>query len=100
MAHRLAAKAEADLDAIWWRIATESGSVEIADRQIETITNRFLLLARYPRLGRARDEDLGAGRRSYPVESYIIVYRIDGEDVLILCVPHGSRDLEALSYDE
>jgi plasmid stabilization system protein ParE len=31
---------------------------------------------------------------------HIIVYRIDGEDVLILRVAHGARDLEALSYDE
>jgi toxin ParE1/3/4 len=100
MAHRLAPRAEADLDDIWWYIATESGSVEIARRHVATLTSRFLLLARHPRLGRARDGDLGAGRRSYPVDRYIIVYRIDGNDVEILRVVHGSRDLEALAYDE
>src|SRR6184192_1628890 len=100
MAHRLAPKAEADLEDIWWHIATRSGGVEIARRQVGAITRRFLLLARHPRLGRARDDDLGLGRRSYPVGRYLIVYRLDGGDVLILRVVHGSRDLEALSYDE
>jgi toxin ParE1/3/4 len=100
MAHRLAPQAEADLDAIWWHIATQNGSAEIARRQVAAITGRFLVLARHPRIGRARDDDLGPGRRSYPVERYVIVYRLDGENVLILRVVHGSRALEALSYDE
>jgi plasmid stabilization system protein ParE len=34
------------------------------------------------------------------VDRYVIVYRLDGTDVLILRVVHGSRDLEAVSYDE
>ena len=100
MAHRLSPRAEADLDDIWWYTATESGSTEIAQRQVATITQRFLLLSRYPLLGRARDEDLGQGRRSYPVRPYVIIYRLDGDDVLILRVPRGSRELEALLYDE
>jgi hypothetical protein len=43
MAHRLAPEAEAELDDIWYYIATESGSIEIADRVIDSITDRFLL---------------------------------------------------------
>jgi plasmid stabilization system protein ParE len=47
MPHRLASEAEADLDEIWLYTAKESGSVEIADRLIDSITERFLLLARH-----------------------------------------------------
>jgi toxin ParE1/3/4 len=95
MAHRLAEQAEADLDDIWWRIANESGSVAIAQDVVACITERFHLLARPPESGRARDEDLGPGRRSFPVKSYIIVYTVVDGDVLILRVAHGSRDLKS-----
>ncbi len=100
MAHRLAPKADADLDEIWWYVATESGSAEVARRQLAAITSRFLLLAHHPRLGRVRDYDLGAGRRSYPVDRYVIIYQIHDDDVHILRVVHGSRDMEAISYNE
>jgi hypothetical protein len=48
MAHRLApeAEAEVELDEIWYYIARESCSVEIADRLIDSITDRFFLCPR------------------------------------------------------
>jgi hypothetical protein len=42
MAHRVAPGAEADLDDVWLYVVRESGSIEIADRLIETITTPFL----------------------------------------------------------
>ena len=96
MSHRLTAQAEADLDDIWAYIVSEGGNTEIARRQITSLTDRFFLLSNHPRLGRARDADLGPGRRSYPVGQYVVVYRIEDADVLILRVAHGSRDIEAL----
>lgn len=96
MAHRVAPQAEADLDDIWLYTAKESGSMNVATRLIDAITSRFIFLARFPYLGRARDEDFGAGSRSASVGEYVILYCIDGQDVLILRVVHGRRDLEAL----
>jgi toxin ParE1/3/4 len=49
MAHRIAQRAEADLDEIWLYIAKESGSVEIANRLVDRITDTFLMLASFPR---------------------------------------------------
>ncbi len=66
MAHRLAPAAEAGLDDIWFHIAKESQSFEIADRVVDSITDRFLLLATHPHIGRRRDEDLRPGLRSFP----------------------------------
>jgi plasmid stabilization system protein ParE len=60
MAHRLAPQVEAELDEIWYYTARESGSIEIADRLIDFITERFLLLSRHPYIGRSRDHDLRA----------------------------------------
>ena len=58
MAHCRAPEVDADLDDIWYYAAKNSGSMDIADRLIDSITDRFFLLADYPHLGRARDEDL------------------------------------------
>jgi toxin ParE1/3/4 len=96
MAHRIAPRAEADLDDIWLYVAKESASMDVAARLIDSITGRFSFLASFPYVGRARDEDLGAGSRSFAVGEYVIVYCIEGADVLILRVVHGRRDLEAL----
>jgi toxin ParE1/3/4 len=96
MAHRVAPRAGADLDDIWYYVAQESGSIEIANRLIDSITDRFFLLASHPYLGRARDDDFGVGSRSFPVGEYIIVYCVEEEDVLILRVAHGRREIEAL----
>lgn len=96
MAHRLAPEAETELDGIWYFVARESCSVDIADRVIDSITGGFFLLATHPHLGRRRDEDLRPGLRSFPVGEYVIIYRVEGEDVLILHVIRGNRDIEAL----
>ena len=98
MAHRLAPEVETELDDIWHYIATESGNADVADRLIDSITYRFFLLACAipPNVGRRRDEDLRPGLRSFPVGEYVIIYRIEGKDVLILHVTHGRRDMEAL----
>lgn len=55
MAHRLAPSAEDDLDDIWLYVARESGSLEIANRLIDTITERFTALASFPYIGRSRE---------------------------------------------
>jgi toxin ParE1/3/4 len=94
MAHRLAPEAETDLDDIWIYVACESGSMAVADRIVDVITDRFLMLADHPHLGRARN-DLRPGLRSFLTGNYAIFYRVDGTDVLILRVLHGSRDIEA-----
>jgi plasmid stabilization system protein ParE len=80
VAHRVSPQAEADLDRLWFHVASEASSLEVADRLIDSISQRFFLLSRCPQLGRRRDEDLRAGLRSFPGGEHIILYRIDGED--------------------
>ena len=96
MTFRVAPQAESDLDDIWYFLATPSSSIDVADRVVDSITARFVLLARQPHIGRRRDEDLRPGIRTFPVGDYVIAYRVDGADVLILRVMRGSRDIEAL----
>jgi toxin ParE1/3/4 len=97
MGHIRSLEADSDLLQIWYFIAVNSGSSDVADRFIESITDRFLLLAQYPNIGRTRDEDLRPGLRSFSVGEHIIFYRArsDGE-VVILRVLHGRRDIATL----
>ncbi len=56
----------------------------------------MLSITPYMVMGRRRDNDLRPGMRSFTVGEYVILYRIDEEDVLILHVVRGSRNLEAM----
>lgn len=60
MAHRVAPSAEADLDDIWLYVAKESGSIESANRLIDTITDRFYTLACSPYISDVRGPKISA----------------------------------------
>jgi len=99
MGHRLSPRARADIDDLAYHVAVESGSLETADRLLESIYQRFLLLGAYPHAGRRRD-DLRPGLRVFPSGQYLVLYRVEGNDALIQRVVRGSRDLAALLRDE
>jgi toxin ParE1/3/4 len=96
MSHRLAPEVEKELDDIWWYIAHESSSESIATRVVDSILQRFYVLGTHPHAGRSRHHDFRPGVRSFPVGEYLILYRIDHGDALILHVMHGRRDLDSL----
>ncbi len=53
------------------------------------------MLAQNPFLGRSRDE-VAPGYRSVVVGRYVVFYLATGEDVEIVRVLHGRRDLSAV----
>jgi toxin ParE1/3/4 len=95
MAYRLAQDADADLDEIWRYVAEENDAPGVAQRLIEGITERFDTLSANPYMGRAR-HDLREGLRSHLVGNYLIFYRIIENDVLVLRILHGRRDIGSL----
>jgi plasmid stabilization system protein ParE len=74
-------------------VAKESGNIEIANRLIDTITDRCAALGSFPYVGRTRDEDFGPGFCSLAVGEYVIVYCVENDAALILRIVHGRRDL-------
>jgi len=48
---------DSDLDNIWYYIASKSGSLDIANRFIDSITDRFFLLASHPNMPSVRNDD-------------------------------------------
>lgn len=63
---------------------------------MNAITERFFMLARRPHVGRPRDDGLRTGLRSFLVGRYIIIYRVEDDDVLILHAIAADRDIEPL----
>jgi len=94
MAIRTSPEAETELDEIWYYVATESSSIEVAERLLDAFRDQFVLLSKHPRLGRSRD-DLRPGLRSITVGAYAVLYRVEGEDVVILHVLQGRRDIRS-----
>jgi len=82
---RLSPEAVIELDDIWFRIARQSSSIEIATRLVDSITQRFWLLALHPYSGRQRADDLRSGLRSFPADDYLIIYRVEQENVVLIC---------------
>ncbi len=86
--YRLTAQAEADLDAIWYFIARDN--FHAANNLIDTLLDRFPVLAERPMMGRPRPE-LGPGLRSIPVGNHLIVYRPADFGVIILHIRDSRR---------
>jgi toxin ParE1/3/4 len=85
---RVARGAITDLDEIWTYIATHA-SIEAAERVVNLLVRRFAILARNPRIGRARP-DIRQNLRSFAVGSYRIYYRHErNRFVHILYVRHA-----------
>lgn len=96
MSALLSPRAEADLDDIWLYVARDSGSLEIANHFIDSITSRFILIAEFPNIGRNREHDFGAAVRTLAVGEFVIVYEVAESSTNILRVVHGKRELEHL----
>jgi toxin ParE1/3/4 len=89
---RYSKRALSDLDEIWVYLAEISGSVEVADRVLDSITQTLIRRRNNPNLGRKRAADLNPSLRSIPSSRYVVYYRISPDHVEIFRVFHGSRD--------
>jgi toxin ParE1/3/4 len=90
--YRFTLQAEQDLADLTNFIAGNNPAAGVA--MLDLIEERCAMLARYPEAGRTREELL-PGIRSFPASSYVIFYRVAGDEVQILRVLHGSRDVES-----
>ena len=85
--------AKSDLIDIWLYIAQDN--FEAADRFIDQIEKKFLILASSPEAGVRRDK-LVPGLRSFPMGDYLIFYKPTEVGIVIVRVLSGYRDIEKL----
>jgi toxin ParE1/3/4 len=86
-------QADADLDEIWLHIAVDN--VIAAERLMERIEAAEDRLGEFPQIGQARPE-IRADLRHWPVGAYLILYRVGEDEIIIVRVVHGARDLSGL----
>lgn len=72
---------------------------DAAARLIDRIQTALLRLIDFPESAQSR-EDLGTGIRTMPISGYLAAHRVIGDEVQIVRVLHGARDLPALFTEE
>ena len=94
MAYYVTEPAEADIKDILFYIADDNVDASLVI--YERFVGCFEMLAQSPKAGRERKE-LHPDVRSFPEGNYVILNRIlTGDDVEVLRVLHGARDLDDL----
>jgi|TARA_R110001592_G_scaffold362628_1_gene677405 toxin ParE1/3/4 len=88
-------KAEADLIDIWLYIA-EDQPVN-ADRFLDKLNKTAMTIAENPGLGVDRPE-ISDGIKSFPVDRYILYYRVKATELEIVRVLSSARDIHQLSW--
>src|ERR687896_503767 len=96
-------KAQKDIDDITYYIAEDN--LEAAVAFFEAVESTCALLSTMPGIGSARDfrNPRFAGLRMFPVkkfENFLIFYQSTEEEILIVRVLHGARDMAALFEGE
>ena len=90
---KLTKLAKQDLDDIWLSIARHN--LERADRMLDDIQERFLLLGRFREMGVVR-ENLAPSLRSFPIDDFLIFYRLSKQGIEIVRVLPGKVDIERI----
>jgi toxin ParE1/3/4 len=91
---RLTEPAIQDIEQIADYIARRSG-LDQSDRFLDKLNDKLVKIARFPKLGRVRDEIL-PGIRSLLIDQYLVLYMPIGGDVEIFRVVSGYQDLTGL----
>jgi toxin ParE1/3/4 len=86
-------RANDDMREIWLHIAADN--IAAADSLIAEFDAKFLLLADSPQIGHVRT-DLPQGLRCFPVWNYLIVYGFSANEISIIRVLHGARQLRGM----
>lgn len=92
---RFTRRARVDLLDIWNNVAARDPVR--ADDVIDRIETGCRVLQGHPRFGRARP-DIGEGARTLVVGRWLLLHRVVGEDVQVVRVVDGSRDLGRLGW--
>ena len=89
----LTENAQNDVKEIWQYLSERS--LISADKLITELFGKFQLLAKNPKLGKARDE-LFLNLRSFPFKKYLIFYVPTENGIEIFRVVHSSRNVQGL----
>lgn len=92
----LGSAAIGDLEEIWEFIARDNPRA--ADRWIDRLFETFKALARAPGMGHRREDLTGFPVLFFPVDAYLVIYRLAGKQIEIVAVAQGSRDVPSFLH--
>lgn len=91
MKYVLSEGAELDLNAIWEYIAQDN--IDAADGGIAKLFDALEAIARIPGMGHKREDLTAFPVLFWPVEAYLVIYRVQSEQIQIVAVTQGARDI-------
>lgn len=94
MNYRISRRANGDIEGICDSIA--ENNPEAANRLDERLHEAMRLLAQFPRMGHTRPDVQDKRYLFWAVGNWIIAYRIEPKEVLVVRVLHGHRDFRKL----
>jgi plasmid stabilization system protein ParE len=89
--YELSPEAREEVWEIWSYITRDDE--ESADKWILSLLEAFDLLARNPHIGHTRKDLTDSELLFWPVERYLVLYRLAGENIEIAAVTQGSRHI-------
>ena len=95
-AYVLSRAADLDLDEIWEYIAQDN--VDAADRWIGKLFDAFDALVLNPGMGHTRNDLTSYPVLFWPVDAYLIIYRVQRQSIEIVAVSQGARDIPAFLH--
>jgi plasmid stabilization system protein ParE len=94
MNYRISRRANADLEAICDRIAEDNPpAAEHLDERIHEAIQR---LAKFPGMGHRRSDVKDSRYLFWTVGHYVIAYRVEQSELVVVRVLHGARDFRKL----
>jgi plasmid stabilization system protein ParE len=97
MNYRISRQANADIEGICGQVGKDNPGA--ADRLDQRIHLTLQLLARFPKIGHERHDVTDKRYLFWTVGSYVIAYRIQGKNLLIVRVLHGARNFRTCFDD-
>jgi toxin ParE1/3/4 len=91
--YRLTERAVDDLRSIG-RYTVERWGIDQRNKYLRQLNGRFAWLANNPRLGRSRT-DISKDYYSFSEGEHLIFYRINGDAIEIIGIPHRQMDIPA-----
>ncbi len=88
--YRISREADNDIVKLYAQGVVEFGLTQ-ADRYHDALFDLFDLIASNPKIARERTK-IEPPVRVHPFQAHLVIYRIEGEDVLIIRVRHGHED--------
>jgi toxin ParE1/3/4 len=94
MNYRISRKADADIERICDYIAKDNS--DAADHLDQQIHRAIQLLAKFPGMGHTRPDVQDKRYHFRAVGNYIIAYRVEKKELVVVRVVHGARDFRKL----